>query len=110
MENFAELKQRLLEIQSGGRHRSPELVAEDERLIDGLQKRILAEKSPAMKLGVGDASSCPNSDRRGHNLLTKEVGDILCMTTRTAAFHKYRIMDAHNDPQSLAVHNVISPY
>jgi len=23
----------------------------------------------------------------------KEVGDILCMTTRTAAFHKYRIMD-----------------
>jgi hypothetical protein len=41
MVNFAELMQRLLEIQSGGRHRSPELVAEDERLIDGLQKRIL---------------------------------------------------------------------
>jgi len=65
MENFAELMQRLLETQSGGRHRSPELVAEDERLIDGLQKRILAEKSPATKLGVGDASSCPDSNRRG---------------------------------------------
>jgi hypothetical protein len=29
MENFAELMQRLLEIQSGGRQRSPELIAED---------------------------------------------------------------------------------
>jgi hypothetical protein len=29
MENFAELMQRLLEIQSGGRRRSPELIAED---------------------------------------------------------------------------------
>src|ERR1700691_4135135 len=36
MENFAELMQRLLEIQSGGRQRSPELIAEDERLMDGL--------------------------------------------------------------------------
>jgi hypothetical protein len=34
MEDFAELIQRLLEIQSGGRQRSPELVAEDERLMD----------------------------------------------------------------------------
>ena len=42
MENFAELMQRLLEIQSGGRQRSPELIAEDERLMDGLQKRYLA--------------------------------------------------------------------
>jgi hypothetical protein len=49
MENFAELMHRLLEIQSGGRHRSPELVAEDERLIDGLQKRILADKPPARR-------------------------------------------------------------
>jgi hypothetical protein len=39
MENFAELMQRLLEIQSGGRQRSPELVAEDERLMDDLRKR-----------------------------------------------------------------------
>ncbi len=30
MENFAELIQRLLEIQSGGRQRSPELMAEDK--------------------------------------------------------------------------------
>ena len=44
MENFAELMQRLLEIQSGGRQRSPELIAEDERLMDGLQKRNLAGK------------------------------------------------------------------
>ena len=42
MENFAELMHRLLEIQSGGRQRSPELIAEDERLMDGLQKRTLA--------------------------------------------------------------------
>ena len=42
MENFAELMQRLLEIQSGGRQRTPELIAEDERLMDGLQKRNLA--------------------------------------------------------------------
>jgi hypothetical protein len=44
MENFAELMQRLLKIQSGGRQRSPELIADDERLMDGLQKRILARK------------------------------------------------------------------
>ncbi len=42
MENFAELIQRLLEIQSGGRQRSPQLIAEDERLMDDLQKRSLA--------------------------------------------------------------------
>jgi hypothetical protein len=44
MENFAELMQRLLEIQSGGRQRSPKLIAEDERLMDDLQKRNLARK------------------------------------------------------------------
>jgi hypothetical protein len=46
MEEFAELMQRLLEIQSSGRQRSPELIAEDERLIDSLQKRYLAGKPP----------------------------------------------------------------
>jgi hypothetical protein len=46
MENFAELMQRLLEIQSGGRQRSPELIEEDERLMDRLQKRTLAGKPP----------------------------------------------------------------
>jgi len=46
MEDLAELMQRLLEIQSGGRQRSPELIAEDERLMDGLQKRYLAGKPP----------------------------------------------------------------
>jgi hypothetical protein len=44
MENFAELMQRLLEIQSGGRQRSPDLIAEDERLMDALQKRYLVGK------------------------------------------------------------------
>jgi hypothetical protein len=29
---------------SGGRQRSPQLIAEDERLMDGLQKRTLAGK------------------------------------------------------------------
>jgi hypothetical protein len=44
MEDFAELMQRLLETQSGGRQRSPELLAEDERLMDALRKRDSAEK------------------------------------------------------------------
>ena len=46
MENFAELMQRLLEIQSGGRQRSPELIAEDERLMDALRKESRARKTP----------------------------------------------------------------
>ena len=44
MENFGELMQRLLENQTGGTQRSPELLAEDERLMEGLQKRHLAGK------------------------------------------------------------------
>jgi hypothetical protein len=52
MEDFAQLMQRLLEIQSGGRQRSPELVAEDERLMEDLQKRIsVTEPSQTGKLG-----------------------------------------------------------
>jgi hypothetical protein len=46
MENFAELMQRLLEIQSGGRQRSPELIADDKRLMDALQKRDQSGKTP----------------------------------------------------------------
>jgi hypothetical protein len=42
MEDFTELMQRLLEIQSGGRQRNPQRIEEDERLMDGLQKRSLA--------------------------------------------------------------------
>jgi hypothetical protein len=48
MENFAELMQRLLEVQSGGRQRSPKLIAEDERLTDGL--RLAARPAPTVKL------------------------------------------------------------
>jgi hypothetical protein len=44
MEEFTELMQRLLEIQSGGRQRSPQLIAKDERLMDGLQKRSFAAR------------------------------------------------------------------
>jgi hypothetical protein len=46
MENLAELMQRLLEIQSGGRQRSPELIAEDDRLMDGLRKRMIPTAPP----------------------------------------------------------------
>ncbi len=45
MERYAELMQRLLEIQSGGRPRSPKVIEEDKRLMDGLRARILAEES-----------------------------------------------------------------
>jgi hypothetical protein len=38
MDQYAELMQRLLEIQSGGRERSPELIPEDQRLIDSLRQ------------------------------------------------------------------------
>ena len=51
MEHLAELMQRLLEIQSGGRQRGPELTAEDERLMGRLEKRTLAGKPiPLVKL------------------------------------------------------------
>jgi hypothetical protein len=46
MEKFAELMQRLLEIQSGGRQRSAELIEEDKRLMEDLQKRHLEGKPP----------------------------------------------------------------
>jgi hypothetical protein len=48
MEDYSDLIQRLLEIQSGER-RSPKLIAEDERLMRSLQKRNLAAK-PAQGL------------------------------------------------------------
>jgi hypothetical protein len=48
MENFNELIQRLLEVQSGGRQRSLKLIAEDERLMDGL--RLAARPAQMMKL------------------------------------------------------------
>ena len=45
MEDFVQLMRRLPEIQSGEEDkRSPELIAEDERLIEYLQKRHLAGK------------------------------------------------------------------
>ena len=46
MENFAELMLRLLEFQSDGSQRSPKLIAEDERLMNDLEKRNLERKPP----------------------------------------------------------------
>jgi hypothetical protein len=45
MQHFGELMQRLREIQSGGRQRSPKLIAEDRKLMNDLQKRNLAGNS-----------------------------------------------------------------
>lgn len=46
MESFDDLIERLLEIQCVERQKSPKLIAEDERLMNLLQKRNLAEKLP----------------------------------------------------------------
>ena len=43
MENIGEIIQRLLEIQSGGTQRSAELITEDSRLMEDLQKRHMQE-------------------------------------------------------------------
>jgi hypothetical protein len=56
MQDFVELMQRLLEIQSGERQRSPELIAEDERLMDCLQKRSLATQ-PTQTVKLSPSSS-----------------------------------------------------
>jgi hypothetical protein len=53
MEIFPEFMQRPLELQIAGRQRSPEPILEDERLMDGLQKRILTEK-PVQTLQAGE--------------------------------------------------------
>jgi hypothetical protein len=45
MDNFAGLMQRLIEIQVDGRQRSPALIAEDKRLMDGLQEKYLSGKT-----------------------------------------------------------------
>jgi hypothetical protein len=63
MENFAQLIQRLLELQSGGRQRSPELIAEDDRLIHGLQKRTLAGR-PRQTLTLSAAPGGPRGKIR----------------------------------------------
>ena len=51
MEDFGQLMRRLLEIQNGGRQSNPELIAEDERLMEGLQKRnVVAMPAQTVKL------------------------------------------------------------
>jgi hypothetical protein len=52
MQDLVELMQRLLEIQSGGRKRSPELIAEDERLMDGLQTKLSQDGSEQTRFKV----------------------------------------------------------
>jgi hypothetical protein len=44
MRDLVELMQRLLEIQRGGRQRSPELIAEDDRLMDGLRTKLSQDR------------------------------------------------------------------
>jgi len=55
MENPADLIQRLLEIQSGGQQRSPELIAEDERLIERLRSQ-LGRSTQTAQLGPDNLS------------------------------------------------------
>jgi hypothetical protein len=55
MEDFSQLMRRLLEIQSGGRQSNPELIAEDERLVEGLQKRNVVAR-PAQTVKLSQAS------------------------------------------------------
>jgi hypothetical protein len=68
MENLAALMQRLLEIQSGGRQKSPKLITEDELLMDGLKKRSISAAAPQMNgtakstrtgLRTNDGRVCP---------------------------------------------------
>ena len=66
MEDFGQLMRRLLEIQSGGRQSNPELIAEDERLMEGLQKRnVVARPAQTVKLSQAsereqlEAGYCP---------------------------------------------------
>jgi hypothetical protein len=55
MEDYAQLLQRLLEIQSGERKRSPELSLEDKRLMDRLQRRTqTAEPAETVKPSPGN--------------------------------------------------------
>jgi hypothetical protein len=61
MQHFGELMQRLREIQSGGRQRSPKLIAEDRKLMNDLRKRDQAGK-PAQTVKLSP------DDRRGERL------------------------------------------
>ena len=55
MENPADLIRRLLEIQSGGQKRSPELIAEDERLIERLRGQV-GSSTQTLKLSPDNVS------------------------------------------------------
>jgi|ERR1022692_2861423 hypothetical protein len=75
MENLVELMQKLLEIQSGGRQRSPELIAEDERLMDRLQKRSLARK-PTQTIKLSQDSPELGDPHEGEGAYSET--DIVC--------------------------------
>jgi hypothetical protein len=61
VEDFTELIQRLLAIQSAGREKSLKAVAADRRLIDGWQSKNRTEDSPAVaelsQSGLSDHSA-----------------------------------------------------
>ena len=44
LKNLTALMQRLIENQNAGRERSPQLIEEDEQLMDDLRERILAAR------------------------------------------------------------------
>jgi|GEM_PF-4771261 len=64
MENPADLIQRLLDIQSSGHPRSPELIAEDERLIERLRSQVERSKQTGMP-GPDYLSQEPGSRQNG---------------------------------------------
>ena len=79
METYVELIQRLLEIQTGGRPRSPELVEEDERLMDGLQREIRQEGLYNLKgPGADNPSAAQFEPRPIASLNSRELREDLC--------------------------------
>jgi hypothetical protein len=62
MDWYAELMQRLLEIQCGGRERSPELMSEDQRLMNSLQ-----QKNPGTEQYRASGQDCSQVSKPGQH-------------------------------------------
>jgi len=80
MEIFPEFMQRLLKIQSALRQRSPELILEDERLMDGLQKRILryiCHLLSLMRMHSPDCEHCNAGKRCSDENIRKRLEELL---------------------------------
>jgi hypothetical protein len=70
MDRYAELILKLLEIQSGSRPRSPEVIAEDEQLIEGLERRYQAALS----------NRCSDLRKNPHRFSPTPPTDVYVMT------------------------------